>query len=291
MWYTPSVRRALVLGGGGITGLAWETGLLAGLVQRGADLSGAVDVVGTSAGSIVGSWITTGRDLLREAEAQMRSAAAEPASGESPDPERVARMFVRWASIQAYSPADGREVGAIALELSEDHEALWVDAIGRQVGDAPWPTALRITAVDAGSGEVRVFDARSGAVLVRAVAASCAVPAIAPTVRIDGRRYMDGAVPTGTHAHRALEREADSVLVVAAFDERTPGIGPLMARAREAEVARLREAGARVAVIRPSQRAAELLRNSMDVSQRAAAAEAGLEQGRSETAALDDWLL
>jgi NTE family protein len=283
------VRRALVLGGGGITGLAWETGLLAGLALRGADLAGAVDVVGTSAGSIAGSWITTGRDLLREAEAQMHG-PAEPASGEPPDPQRVARMYARWSSIQAYSPEDGREVGAIALEVGEAHENLWVDAIGRRVDDAPWPTTLRVTAVDAGSGEVRVFDAASGAVLARAVAASCAVPAIAPTVGIDGRRYMDGAVPTGTHADRALEREARSVLVVAAFDERTPGIGPLMARAREAELTRLREAGARVAVIRPSQRAAEAMRNAMDVSQRAAAAEAGLEQGRSETASLDEWM-
>jgi NTE family protein len=285
------VRRALVLGGGGITGLAWETGLLAGLAQRGADLAGAADVLGTSAGSIAGSWITTGRDLLAEAEDQMREPAAASASPAPPDPQRVARMFARWSSIQAYSPEQGREVGGIALELGDTHEALWVDAIGRQIGDAPWPAALRVTAVDAGSGEVRVFDAGSGALLARAVAASCAVPAIAPTVRIDGRRYMDGAVPTGTHAHRALEHEVRSVLVVAAFDERTPGIGPLMARTREAELARLREAGVRVAVIRPSQRAAEVMRNAMDASQRAAAAEAGLEQGRSETAALDDWLL
>jgi len=33
--------RALVLGGGGITGIAWELGLLAGLAERGIDLTGA----------------------------------------------------------------------------------------------------------------------------------------------------------------------------------------------------------------------------------------------------------
>ncbi len=48
-------RTALVLGGGGITGIAWEVGLLAGLAEAGVDLSGADLVVGTSAGSVVGA--------------------------------------------------------------------------------------------------------------------------------------------------------------------------------------------------------------------------------------------
>ena len=41
-------RSALVLGGGGITGIAWEIGLLAGLADAGVDLTGAGLVVGTS---------------------------------------------------------------------------------------------------------------------------------------------------------------------------------------------------------------------------------------------------
>jgi len=32
-------RGALVLGGGGVTGIAWETGLLAGLAEAGVDLA------------------------------------------------------------------------------------------------------------------------------------------------------------------------------------------------------------------------------------------------------------
>ena len=53
-------RTALVLGGGGITGIAWEIGLLAGLAEAGTDLSGADLVVGTSAGSVVGARLATG---------------------------------------------------------------------------------------------------------------------------------------------------------------------------------------------------------------------------------------
>ena len=49
-----------MLGGGGITGIAWELGLLAGLGERGLDLSGADLVVGTSAGSSVAAQIPSG---------------------------------------------------------------------------------------------------------------------------------------------------------------------------------------------------------------------------------------
>jgi predicted acylesterase/phospholipase RssA len=38
----------LVLGGGGITGIAWELGMLAGLAEHGIDLRDADLVVGTS---------------------------------------------------------------------------------------------------------------------------------------------------------------------------------------------------------------------------------------------------
>src|SRR5260370_27197124 len=53
-------RAALVLGGGGITGAAWEIGMLAGLHAAGVDLTTADAVIGTSAGAIVGAQILSG---------------------------------------------------------------------------------------------------------------------------------------------------------------------------------------------------------------------------------------
>ncbi len=50
----PMTRTALVLGGGGVTGIAWEIGILKGLADAGVDLTGADLVIGTSAGSVVG---------------------------------------------------------------------------------------------------------------------------------------------------------------------------------------------------------------------------------------------
>ena len=58
-----TLRRGLVLGGGGITGIAWETGLLLGLQDLGVDVTVADAIVGTSAGSVVGAQITTGLSL------------------------------------------------------------------------------------------------------------------------------------------------------------------------------------------------------------------------------------
>jgi NTE family protein len=45
---------ALLLGGGGPLGMAWELGLLSGAAKRGVDLTDVDLTVGTSAGSAVG---------------------------------------------------------------------------------------------------------------------------------------------------------------------------------------------------------------------------------------------
>ena len=53
-------RRALVLSGGGVTGIAWETGLIAGLAGLGIDLAAADVIIGTSAGWVAGTDIACG---------------------------------------------------------------------------------------------------------------------------------------------------------------------------------------------------------------------------------------
>ena len=58
-----AARRALILGGGGVTGIAWELGLLAGLAESGVELTSADLVVGTSAGSVVGAQILSGASI------------------------------------------------------------------------------------------------------------------------------------------------------------------------------------------------------------------------------------
>jgi len=89
--------KALVLGGGGITGIAWETGLLTGLAAAGADLTGADRVVGTSAGSIVGSQVTSDTPL----DELYRRQLLEPGDPEGPtEAPLVATYAVATTSAQ-----------------------------------------------------------------------------------------------------------------------------------------------------------------------------------------------
>lgn len=58
-----AVRRALVLGSGGLTGWAWEVGVIKGLKDAGVDLTRADLMVGTSAGAIVATLIRSGQGI------------------------------------------------------------------------------------------------------------------------------------------------------------------------------------------------------------------------------------
>src|SRR6476619_245244 len=73
--------RALVLGGGGPVGIAWESGLLAGLAKAGVDLGQADFILGTSAGAFVGARLALGAEtraladpIVADAESPVQSA-------------------------------------------------------------------------------------------------------------------------------------------------------------------------------------------------------------------------
>ena len=70
------MSKALVLGGGGVAGIAWEVGVIHGLMREGVDLSDADLIVGTSAGSVVGALVATGADLEQAIETQIAANAA-----------------------------------------------------------------------------------------------------------------------------------------------------------------------------------------------------------------------
>ena len=78
-------RRALVLGGGGPVGIAWESGMLAGLAEAGLDLSDADFILGTSAGSVVGAQLAMGRGPAGLASPFL----SERASGQSSSPSEL----------------------------------------------------------------------------------------------------------------------------------------------------------------------------------------------------------
>src|ERR1041385_4087517 len=106
---------ARVRGGGGVTGIAWETGLLKGLRDAGADVTGADVVIGTSAGSFVGAQVTAGVDLDRLFDEQVALAAET-----NPPPRADVAPFLQLMAGLAAEPHLTLEqlrtrIGAMAL--------------------------------------------------------------------------------------------------------------------------------------------------------------------------------
>ena len=265
-------RTALVLGGGGITGIAWEVGVLAGLAEAGVDLTGADLVVGTSAGSVVGAQLTSGADLEMLFARQLEPPTGEQAARMT----RAALARYAWAVLRSRGDDVGfrRRVGALALAAEQagltPTEQERLDVIGSRLVSHEWPDRdLRVTAVDARSGEFRVLDRNSGVPLLQAVAASCAVPGVYPPVTIDGRRYVDGGMRSAANAD--LAEGCDRVVVLAPIPR---GVGPLASV--DAQVTGM---VARVAVISPDEAARRAIgRNVLDPAARAGSARAGRAQ-------------
>ena len=248
---------ALVLSGGGVAGIAWEIGVLHGLRAAGGALAAALDtpalVVGTSAGSVVGTMVAaaadrgpdwaldaaweaqhapTSSEVLRTLDLEgLFERMADPAGSDDPVGARRQRRRVRPRGRPAAdAPGRGRSVSA-RLPVHR------------------WPgVPLRITAVDAHSGEVVVFDAHSGVDLDDAVTASCAVPGVWPVVPIHDREYMDGGMASLTHV--PLAAGYDRIVVLAPMI--TPTAGGL--RGLADELAEVRSTGAEIVVIGPDEK-------------------------------------
>jgi len=286
------VSRALVLGGGGPVGIAWETGLLAGLEERGVDLARADLIVGTSAGAMVGAQLALGRSpqsMLASQRALAEQSRRGAASGESggPGSAPAARLQPLMQFMERLAAADEAaarqvraEIGAFALQADTMPEAQWLATFGFLRG-AEWPPKRFIaTAVDAEDGSFVAWEQSAGVPLGLAVASSCTVPGVFPPVLINGRRYIDGGMRSATNAD--LASGFDRVVVVAVTAAMAPtNAGDRYRRSLEREVAALHDGGSQVAVIVPDAASVEAFGpNLMDGTRRAGAVEAGYAQGK-----------
>jgi NTE family protein len=275
---------ALVLSGGGTSGVAWEVGVLKGLRDSGVDLTGADLIVGTSAGAIVGANIALGRDLedlfaqqlmppettpSRDGSALMRARAALDRGGDAPRAGLEPAMLVK--------------LGELALRAPTESEETRLDTVRSYLPPVPaWPERdLLITALDIATGTLVIWNKDTEAALIQAVASSCAAPMIAPPTTIGGHRYMDAGPRSGTSAQLAAKHDFVVVLAVA-----RPGpLGPL-----DGEVNDLRAGGSRVELVLPdAQSGGALFPNLLDVTKRALCAEAGESQGRALAAVARTW--
>ncbi|MEH1127592.1 patatin-like phospholipase family protein [Micromonospora sp. CPCC 206061] len=298
--------RALVLGGGGVTGVAWELGVLAGLADAGVDLLDADVFVGTSAGSVVAAQVTSGVPLEELYSRQLGGPGAEIA----------ARIGLRTLVAGGFAMLGARDelafrrrLGRMALAAPTGPAAERIAVIASRLPAHTWPDRrLLVTAVDADTGEFVVFDRDGGVSLVEAVAASCAVPGVWAPVPIGERRFIDGGMRSAANADVVTDAVLAGALYVRADPEASkappshappgaslspggagPGfdqvvvIAPIargggrIARLSD-QVAALRRT-ARVAVVTPDRAARRAIgRNVLDPARRAPAARAGRVQ-------------
>jgi NTE family protein len=286
------MTRALVLGGGGPLGVAWESGLIAGFAQGGVDLGRADYIQGTSAGAIVGARLASGVAAASLAEALLDPAAplVRPPTAGSPQAMLRMRELMREAATGTRNPAEvRRELGEVAIAAGGASEAEFLEIMAREFGPVPhqgWPARdFACTAVDAQDGGFQLWQARSGVDLLPAVASSACVPGLVTPITLQGRRYMDGGMRSPTNADLAVGHDLVVMIVV-----QTPAAadGP-MAKVVNDEVESLQEGGATVVVIALDDgSAAAFGDNPMDADRKPQVARAGLAQGRSQAAVLKE---
>ncbi|MEW1931327.1 patatin-like phospholipase family protein [Rhodococcus sp. NPDC079359] len=281
-------EQALVLGGGGVAGIAWELGFLLGVQDNSPDLArallGSDLIVGTSAGSTVAAQITSGLSLDELFERQLSTTTDE--MNPEIDVEELGATFVRALQNPDLTMIDRvRAIGSLAIDARTVDASVRRAVIAARLPAHEWPERqLKITALDAESGELTVFD-RSGSVgLVDAVAASCAVPGVWPVVSVDGRRFMDGGVASSTNIQVA--RAHRHVVVLAPTAD--PGnfllggtVADEAAAATDSSVYTVFADDASVSAYGP---------NPLDPASRAPSAQAGRVQGAREAAALGAFL-
>jgi NTE family protein len=258
------MTRALVLGGGGPLGVGWQAGLLSALTEASVLVGDADFVVGTSAGSIVGAQITSGRplsDLL------------------VPIGQRVS-----W---QVGEPSDSLDLGEMMATLDPGNaasEADWI-AYFDFLGDRDWPAPFRCTSFSITSGSFAVWDRASGVDLQRAVASSCTVPGLVSPVIINGESWIDGGARDALNADLAIGHEvvvAVSCMALNPPKGATPEILAGLLPGIRQRIDDLRASGALVEVIEPSEEFGELSgwgRYLMDVRRTGDAFDAGVRQG------------
>ncbi|BBY05338.1 patatin-like phospholipase family protein [Mycobacterium noviomagense] len=281
-----SAKRALVLAGGGVAGIAWETGVLRGISDESPDtarmLLDSHVLVGTSAGSAVAVQISSGLALDELYARQVTATSAEIDPGVGID--TITEHFLTAVTQPGTTRQKLQRIGAIAAATKTVPEPVRREVIAHRLPSHDWPDrVLRVTAVDIASGERVVLDHESGVSLVDAVAASCAVPGAWPPVTIGDRRYMDGGVGSSVNLDVADDCDVAVVLVPSGASAPSPfGAGPA------AEVAAFR--GAAFGVFADDDSLAAFGPNALDPRCREASAKAGRAQGRREAAAVAAFL-
>jgi NTE family protein len=270
-------ERALVLGGGGVGGLAWLTGVIFGLAESNVDVSVADKIIGTSAGGALGAQIGVSDDLdslfLRQTEPSLQVNEIDVPA------EKFARFQAAYLALVNAGDEKLFTQGMIELALQANDQLLDQrrSVILDRLQCTQWPSRkLELVSVNATDGKTAIFTADGSANLVDAVMASCAVPGVWPAATIDGHRYIDGGVRSMDNAD--LAEGFDAALILSPNGTRASFFS---GRRLTDQIDQLQSGGTRVCLIEPDRVSRKSIgANPLATNNRSAAAEAGRRQGR-----------
>ncbi|GAA4386442.1 patatin-like phospholipase family protein [Tsukamurella soli] len=259
--------RAVVLGGGGLAGIAWMTGMLAAWEAAGLTPARDADtVVGTSAGSTVAAQATNRSPSDIYAGLTGDAPTAEEISPGRHSEEQIGALLEIMSQVPP--PPESELVDYyFAVPVDDSLAAARREVIRQRCAGCAWRPGLVITALSRRRRARVTFDQTTGVPLADAVAASCAVPGLWPHVTVGGDDYIDGGMLSSTNAD--LAAGADPILVLQP-DPRPDDLFP------EAEKA----ARAGALIVRPDERSWQAAgSNPLDPAVRPACARAGYAQG------------
>jgi len=223
----PSVNNtpyhALVLGSGGLLGAAWMGSTLVGLEKSGFWSPSEDDLrVGTSAGSLLVTLLGQGyspeelTELLTDGEI-IAKFGHSVFSGENSDkkiplsPSDLGYLLRTVANLR--TPHLGVLVSSLFVEGKE--ETIEIENLVNNLTKSKWSKVPTwIVAAELKSGRRKVFSANSLETPGRAVAASCAVPALFKPVNIRGNRYIDGGTISCSNLDLAIQSGAKKITVL-----------------------------------------------------------------------------
>ena len=228
--------------------------------------------MGTSAGSLAGAQLLSGVPLAEVYQA-LRVAPEVAVSA------TMGRALMLRYGLAVFTPGTAararKRLGRVARASPPLAEAERQAVIGAWLPSHEWPARrLVITAVDANTGECASFDSASGATLIEAVSASCAVPGVWPPVQINGRRWMDGGMRSAANAD--LAAGLDRVVVLAPLWRGMRVMPPALAQCQQ-----LAEGGSAVVLVTPNAESVAAMGNLLDSAGRADAVRAGYAQAEA----------
>lgn len=281
------MTRGLVFGGGGLVGMAYHAGALQALHDHGYDAGASEFLVGTSAGSIIASYMASGwkqTDFYEYAQGRHANVWKDPSDAAEAQrqmfeplyknkKERVQRSI---GSLYALASSKGvlkRLSGAVPSAVRRSFPAGLYStdrsrARLREELGTEWPERhVTVVGVELYSGARRAFSADEAdpAPFADAVLASTAIPGVFPPVQINSQQYVDGGAYSATSLDLAADAGCRSIVCIAPLGYRNEGalLAPdprmwpamltrsLFARSLRREVNDARAKGIDVLVLRP----------------------------------------